>query len=745
MSAGDRIALYLEGTHLTRWLIAYVAIHKAAAVAVPVNTRLSAAELRTILIHAAPTLAVTSSALGANLAGVGDDLTSLRWTIHADTGEWDEALAHDALPVDCGATDDDLAEIMYTSGTTGLPKGIAVRHRDTHIIANNEPTWTGQSWLHSAPLFTFAGIAFVYNPMKMGMSGLYLARFDVDHWFDAVEQHRPSCAFLVPSMAQLLVGSSRFATADLSSLTLVSIGSAPLQPALHQTMAERLSPALVTNNYSMTEAGTTFTHLPPEEIGRRAGSVGVPVGGEIRIVDDDGNTLAPGELGEILVRVGNRHREYYRDPEATAATWGDGWLHSGDLGTLDADGYLYIRGRKKDMIIRGGNNVMAADVEAVLVEHPGVFEAAVVPVTHQVLGEDVGAAVVARPGVDIDLDELRAFSAARLADYKVPRRIWLLDALPRNPTGKVVKPRDRRARAGGRRTMTDRLHTFTLADIAREHARSYPGRVAMVDGAVRHTWPEHDERIARLANALSTAGVGRGDVVLWTGQNSHRILECLGACARLGAVLCIVNWRQSADELAFVLDDADAKVVIWQQDEVGEVVRTARAAAGNGRAVWLRHDGDATDPDGYEAFLATGSNDDADTDTDPGDPVLMLYTAAFLGTPNGAMLSHHAVLVQSLMMANLQRIDDGYSYLNSGPMFHVATLMTTLATYLMGGRSVFVPRPTRPNCAGSSRPSGAPACSSWVRRSTRSSSTTPTIPMTCRAFGRSGANPNGTR
>ncbi len=238
----------------------------------------------------------------------------------------------------------------------------------------------------------------------------------------------------------------------------------------------------------------------------------------------------------------------------------------------------------------------------------------------------------------------------------------------------------------------DRLHAFSLADVPREHRRNYPDRLASVDGTSRLTWPEHDERVNRLATALRTARVDRGDVVLWTGQNSQRILECLAAVAKLGAVLCVVNWRQSADELAFVLGDADAKVVIWQEQEVGETVRAARQASGAGGR-WLRHDADEGDPDGYESFLGSGSPDDPDLAVEPSDAVLMLYTAAFLGTPNGALLSHQAVLVQSLMMANLQRIDATYAYLNSGPMFHVATLMTTLATYLFAGTNVFVPRP----------------------------------------------------
>jgi len=239
---------------------------------------------------------------------------------------------------------------------------------------------------------------------------------------------------------QLLLTHPRWAHTDLSSLTLLSIGSAPLAPTLHRQVAERLDGAMVTNNYSMTEAGTAFTYLPPGEIGRRPGSVGIPLAPtEVRIASEDGEALPTGEIGEVLIGVGEHHREYYLDPEATQRTWSGEWLRSGDLGRVDSDGYLYIVGRAKDVIIRGGNNIAATEVEGVLYEHAGVLEVAVVGVPHDVLGEDVGAFVVARPGVEVDADELQAFCRERLADYKVPRHIWFLDELPRNATGKVLK------------------------------------------------------------------------------------------------------------------------------------------------------------------------------------------------------------------------------------------------------------------------------------------------------------------
>jgi acyl-CoA synthetase (AMP-forming)/AMP-acid ligase II len=443
---GDRVSIYLPNEDVLRWIVVYAAVHKAGAVAVPTNTRLSARELATILGHAEVRAMVTSDRLLPTALEVRDDVLHAAVIVSAGGGgpgvvPYDDVVDDDASDIQAPVGDDDLADIMYTSGTTGLPKGVAVRHRNIAMIPNNEPMWSAAGWLHGAPLFTFAGISFIYNPMKMGMVGLYLPKFDAYRWFEIVEQERPMMAFLVPAMAELLVAHPEFETRALESIVAMSIGSAPLAPATLMRLQERLPQATVSNSYGMTEAGPAFIVMPKEEVTKRVGSVGKPIPPmEIKVVDDDGAEVADGTVGELLTRLPGRQREYYKDEEATSATWTpDGWLRSGDLAYLDTDGFIYIVGRKKDMIIRGGNNIYATDVEAVILEHPDVQEAAVVGIPHAVLGEDVGAFVVLRTGVSLTDDELGEFCAERLADYKRPRRITFVGELPRNATGKVMK------------------------------------------------------------------------------------------------------------------------------------------------------------------------------------------------------------------------------------------------------------------------------------------------------------------
>ncbi|MDB5393864.1 MAG: hypothetical protein JWM91_1370 [Rhodospirillales bacterium] len=233
---------------------------------------------------------------------------------------------------------------------------------------------------------------------------------------------------------------------------------------------------------------------------------------------------------------------------------------------------------------------------------------------------------------------------------------------------------------------------INLADILQEHRRRWPNNLAVVDedGRIRLTYPELDARVDRLAGALIGAGLGAGDRILWLGQNSFHILELIVAAAKLGAIVCPANWRQSPDELDFIIADADPKLVVWQDSEIGERVRATRAFETSG--LWLRHDPDASGVSKYEAFLTAAEPVGALDFVDPALPLVMLYTAAFAGTPNGALISHNAIIGQSLVYAPVRGITADYRYLNVGPMFHVATLMETLATFVMGGTNVFVPR-----------------------------------------------------
>jgi acyl-CoA synthetase (AMP-forming)/AMP-acid ligase II len=234
----------------------------------------------------------------------------------------------------------------------------------------------------------------------------------------------------------------------------------------------------------------------------------------------------------------------------------------------------------------------------------------------------------------------------------------------------------------------DPLHTLTLGDALREHARSRPQTLAAVDGEVRLTYPALDARVNRLAAGLAAEGVTAGERVLWLGQNSFRLLESLLAAAKLGALFCPANWRQRPEELAFVVDDLDPRVVIWQDEEIGDAVRAARALAGSS-AIWVRHDADGS---GYEAWLAGQPADDPDRPVDPAAPLLVIYTAAFEGRPNGAMLSHTACILQGLVYGHYTGTTADDVYLNSGPLFHLGTLMHTFATLVAGGTNVFVPR-----------------------------------------------------
>jgi acyl-CoA synthetase (AMP-forming)/AMP-acid ligase II len=233
------------------------------------------------------------------------------------------------------------------------------------------------------------------------------------------------------------------------------------------------------------------------------------------------------------------------------------------------------------------------------------------------------------------------------------------------------------------------VYRLTVGDVLRENYRNYPRQIAVVDGDVRLTWTDLEARVNRLADAFTTRGIAAGDRVAWLGQNSFRALELILCCAKLGAVACLANWRQAPAELAFVLADCGPSLVVWQSEEVADRTIAARSLARLPAAVpWICHD------DGeYERLIESGRSADPAVLVDSTSALLMLYTAAFDGRPSGALLSHEAILTQDLVLGIVARIDSDFTYLNCGPLFHIATLMFTMATFHLAGRNVFVRRP----------------------------------------------------
>jgi fatty-acyl-CoA synthase/long-chain acyl-CoA synthetase len=443
VARGDRVGLLFSNADALGWKATYFGVHKMGGVVVPVGPRLAPREAAAILAHAGARVLACEERLAERAleaAPPGVRVLPARELLGAGGAGGAPGTPEDpAAPVG----PDDLADILYTSGTTGTPKGVACTHASVVVMANRAlRPFAGRPFLHAVPLTTFAGAhGMTFIALRARMTALVMAEFDAERYLTLCEERAPAAAFVVPAMGRLLLDASGAGTRDTRSVKLLFFGSAPMPPSTIEGLAAIFSEAVLVNIYSTTEAGGAACALPPGEAKRRPGSVGVPVPPtEIRIVRDDGADAARGEHGEVWIKSIAPPRAYYRDDAATAAAFAPGgWLRTGDVGTLDADGYLYLVDRKKDLVIRGGYNVFTGEIDALIEAHPAVREAAVVGVPHEVLGEELCAFVAFRPGRAATPAELRAHCLAHVADYKSPRNWVFVDALPRNPLGKVLK------------------------------------------------------------------------------------------------------------------------------------------------------------------------------------------------------------------------------------------------------------------------------------------------------------------
>ncbi|MDQ2754230.1 MAG: AMP-binding protein [Actinomycetota bacterium] len=467
ISPGDRVAIGMR--NYPEWVVAFAAITSIGAISVSLNAWWSEDELDYALDDSGSRALIAdasrASRTAASCARLGVRVLVARGgdtELPAGADRWEDRVRPgDALP-DVTVSPYDDATILYTSGTTGRPKGAVSTHlailqallgfacRATIEAARNPPA-TGPSTLESAaaqsfilivPLFHVTGcVPVMMSCFALGMKLVIMHRWDPTRALELIERERVTSFVGVPTQSWDLVESPRFKEFDTSSLRTVGGGGAPAPPALVRRVASSFSGGQPTIGYGMTETNAYgpgnlgadyLTH--PTSTGRPTPIL------QIEIRDALGRALPTGELGEIWLKGPNLIRGYWGRAQETAETIVDGWLRTGDAGRLDADGFLYIEDRLKDMILRGGENVYSAEVEAALYEHPAVHEAAVFGVPHPRLGEEVAAMVTLKPGASATVEELQAHVGARLAAFKVPSQMKVVtETLPRNAAGKILK------------------------------------------------------------------------------------------------------------------------------------------------------------------------------------------------------------------------------------------------------------------------------------------------------------------
>lgn len=473
VAKGDRVAIAMR--NFPEWALAFWGAAAAGAVVVPVNAWWTGPELAYALEDSGAKVLFADQERAARLAEHWGELPDLRQVIVARSqNDLDNGRLHfrdllrDApdkakLPeIDLSPEDD--ATIFYTSGTTGQPKGAVGTHRNictnqlslAFVNARNAirakgaanppgPGGGGQNaYLLSVPFFHATGChsVLVANTL-FGGKLVIMYKWDPGRALELIERERVTTFGGVPAMVMQVLDHPDFEKRDLSSVKSVGYGGAPAPPDLVRRIKEHFPGGNPSNGYGLTETSSVTTMNAGDDYVRKPDSVGPPVPVvDVKVVGPEGpdEPLPLGAIGELWIKGPNVVRGYWNKPEATASTFTDGWLHSGDVARIDDEGFVYIVDRAKDMVIRGGENVYCVEVEAVLYEHPAIADAAVIGIPHDVLGEEVGAVVQLRPGYDVTEEDVRSFVAQRLAAFKVPVRVWFRDEpLPRNPAGKILK------------------------------------------------------------------------------------------------------------------------------------------------------------------------------------------------------------------------------------------------------------------------------------------------------------------
>ncbi|MFI7420916.1 class I adenylate-forming enzyme family protein [Nonomuraea sp. NPDC049684] len=465
VTKGDRVAIAMR--NYPEWVVSFSAALAAGAIAVPLNAWWTEAELAYGVHDSGAKVLIADGERAVRLASTGVPMIVTRGEAPEGARSFADVLGEVTADVrlpDVELSPEDPATIFYTSGTTGRPKGALGSHRNLGqspmTVAYGlvrSVTMAGKDagaaasvrrvTLLTVPLFHVTGcFSGMTTSMFTGGGVVLMYKWDPEQALRLIERERVTTMIGVPTNAWQLMSHPDFGKYDLSSLTTLGYGGAPAPPKLLERITTNLPDRAPSNGYGMTETTALAIGNGGAEYHARPDSIGLPSAVvDVRVVDPMGAELPAGEVGELCVRGPNVIMGYWNQPEATAQTFVDGWLHTGDLARIDEEGFVYIVDRAKDMVIRGGENVYCAEVEAALFEHPAVDDVAVIGVPHDELGEEVGAVIRPAPGQSVTAEELRSFLADRIAKFKIPAHVWFREGeLPRNPGGKILKTHLRR-------------------------------------------------------------------------------------------------------------------------------------------------------------------------------------------------------------------------------------------------------------------------------------------------------------
>ncbi len=446
----DKIALLSLNSN--EQLIAFFGIFKMGGILVPINARLATAEMAWILEHSESTCMIFSHDFQVRHEALQSQPLELRTHIvigdKASSGEvvtFEEVLDQgggEEPPVE--VLGDDVALLVYTAGTTGRPKGVLLTH--------NSAIWNCVNWAHSGtyregdlvlqvfPLYHMAAIGNVLTYIYMAGTNHLKKTFDPKECMETIGRERINRWAAAPTVFNMLLQLPGIDLYDTSTVTLLGSGAAIMPVETRRRIRSVFPKARLFDNYGMTEAAGGITTLGPEDAERKEASVGKPlISVEMLVVDDNDRPVPPGEVGEVVFRGNNLMKGYYKDPQATEEAMRGGWMHTGDLGRLDEEGFLYVVDRKKDMIITGGENVYPREVEEVLYAHPNIAEAAVIGVPDPKWGEAIKAVVTLKSDKTISERELIDFCRERIAGFKCPKSVEVVQELPKNPAGKILK------------------------------------------------------------------------------------------------------------------------------------------------------------------------------------------------------------------------------------------------------------------------------------------------------------------